>query len=140
MMVLFAATAFVTSAVCDDLPVPEPPATGAAGISISNTGVDSLMLDLGTDTAHCGRVLRLLAADRVRVARADTGADGEMTVRVSVTARQFRESFRGRLAIATVARSADSGFVDVRLIEGYVIPRRYRGCLRWIRLPDPQLE
>lgn len=99
-----------------------------------------LRLDLGTDTAHGRRLLRLLARDGITVAWADTGAGGEVTVRVELSVPRFTSIFRGTLVKRTVAGSSDQGSAAELFLDRYVIPKRYRGSLRWIRLPDPQLE
>jgi hypothetical protein len=86
------------------------------------------------------RLLRLLARDRIRVVWADTGAGGEMTVRVKLTVSRFKAFFKGELVKREVARSSCDGFATELFIERYVIPKKYKGCLRWVRLPDPQIE
>lgn len=99
-----------------------------------------LQLDLGCDTADGSRLQRLLARDQVKVVWADTGAGGEMTIRVKMKVARFKTIFKGELVKLVVARSSCDGFVTEQFIERYVIPRRYRGSLQWIRLPDPQIE
>lgn len=103
-------------------------------------GDDTLQLDLGCATADGRRLMTLLSADRITVARVDSGAEQGMAVRVVMTAARFRSLFGGTVAQRVVARSAGDGSVSERQIVKYTVPRRYRRTLRWIRLPDPQLE
>ena len=116
------------------------PASRNAAAAAPARAAEAMQFDLGCDTTSGGRLLRLLARDRITVAWADTGAEGEMTVRVTMPVSRFQELFRGMLVKREVARSSYDGFATERFIERYVIPRRYRGILRWVRLPDPQIE
>jgi len=106
----------------------------------ADAGSDTLRLDLGCATARSRSLVRLLSQDGIAVTAIDIGRSGETAVRVAMTAERFRSLFGGTVAARNVARSSGDGFVSQRYIVGYSAPQRYRRALRWIRLPDPQLE
>jgi hypothetical protein len=141
IILLAASSARVRGDARGDHPIPgAKPASQSVDIATRPKAGETLRFDLGCDTASGGRLLRLLAGDRIKVVWADTGAGGDMTIGVTMPAARFKAIFNGKLVKREAARSSCDGFATELFIERYVIPKKYKGSLRWVRLPDPQIE
>jgi hypothetical protein len=105
----------------------------------AQTKSTALRCDLVCQKGSLPRLQRRLARDTIAVLDIDSSSTTAV-LRVSMADKRFRRIFHPVLKTSRMARSAQNGFYYQTYLEDYTIPARYRGLIREIRLPDPQLE